>query len=229
MATISGLIHVVTKDGPVDRIIEPVHSDNFNLHLNEDHSYMIGIDQSTSCTGFSILSTDMNIHVVIDFLNSDSDKNQYLRAFRGFLFSICKGQKITLLVHEEPVPQQVQKYSSRVLQELVGHLKEWIASIPELEDAEIKSLYPQSWKSKVIDRDAAASNGGFKKRAKSKAAISEDVCKIFPYLCQYRARHFSKDYDCFDATGILIGWILLSHNEKGEEQIYGLKKTKHVD
>lgn len=234
MSRIAGCIHFVQKNsvGELEDktvMIEPCYYEDLNIILKKDRTYMVGIDQSTSCTGIYIRESAGLIDLVLDVKRDGMEKETFYRELEGLLKKLLKDLKVGLLVHEEPVPNKKQYYSGKVLLELKGRLRDWVSKIPALEKASIVSIYPQSWKSMILDKQAAKESGEtLAKRGKVKSKIAQDVCRYTPWFNEYRERHFSTDYDAFDATGILLGYLQAAFNEDGTRKIYGMQEKKHT-
>ena len=233
MATVAGSIHLRKRlsDGTVqesDIPIDGCYASNFSLKLAKNLHYMVGIDQSTSCTGFYVRECSGRIETLFDVRRGADDTEEFFKNLKFILKSVFEDTIVDLVVHEEPVPNLKQAYSGRILSELKGRLQEWIKEIPAFQNATIKRLYPQSWKKFIMDAKAAKAAGTtVAKRMKSKAAISEDVCKILPYFKAYRDLHYSVDYDAFDACGILVGYLAAAFDSDGNRKIYSIQEKRH--
>lgn len=213
---------VITCTNPKKAILLPPGSLNkMSIKLDHKRVWDIGIDQSTSCTGICVQSTDNRFQLLFDVYR---DKAMLKKDFYKDLFNLLRRlvmeQTIRLVVMERPAPKAM--YASRVLEELKGHVEEWISQIPELEAAKSDSLFPQTWKSYIVDKSKG------KNRFKDKRAISADLCDRFPLLNDYRLRYPYTDYDSFDACGILNGYLAYAYTQSGEEKIHGTKEKRHV-
>lgn len=234
MSRIAGCIHFVQKNekGELEDktvMVAPCYYEDLNIILKKDRTYLVSIDQSSSCTGIYIKESTGLIDMVLDVKRDGMEKEIFYRELEGLLKKLLKDIRVSLLVHEEPVPNRAQYYSGKVLLELKGRLRDWIAKIPSLQEASIVSIYPQSWKSLVLDKQAAKDAGEtMTKRGKSKAKIALDVCRYAPWFDEYRKFKFSTDYDAFDAVGILTGYIFAAFNEDGTRKIYGIQEKKHT-
>ena len=173
---------------------------DLNIKLSTRLSYDVSLDQSSTCTGIAIVSVDNNIRIILDCMRDTGDRDEFYRELYRVLKKIVHGQKIRHIICENPPPVQGQKYSSRLLLELLGRISAWVEEIPELRAAEFGKIFPQSWKPFIINKEKG------KGRDKVKALIAEDICDILPEFNTYRERHVSKDYDGFDAMGILLGY-----------------------
>lgn len=204
----------------MNQIITPIYSTEFHLKLNRNFVYDIGIDQSSTCTGIFIKSVDDTVRIIIDVRRDTGDAYTFYRELKYFIKSLVKDQKIRNVVCEDPPPVEGRRYTTKFLNELLGRVSEWMDDIDEFHDAEFSKILPQSWKSLVMDKSKG------KNRSKSKECISEDICDIYPEFRAYRDYHFSKDYDGFDACGILTGFLRYSYtdNGKGIRMIAGAKR-----
>lgn len=220
MARIYGVVSVPSVNYYSE--IRCVPEYQFSLTLNKDCVYDIGIDQSSSCTGIAIISTDKRIRIIMDCMRDTGDREEFYRQLYRILKNLVHGQKIRHVVCETPPPVQGKQYTSRILLELLGRLSAWIEEIPELRNAEFGKIFPQSWKPFVVD----TSKG--KGRDKIKACIAEDICDILPEFDTYRERHVSRDYDAFDACGILLGYLAYSYDASGYRMISGVQEKRHT-
>lgn len=227
MALLSGCIYVKSIDKL--QIIEPCRSYDASVHLSKKYAYLIGIDQSTSCTGFFIMNTNMTLFILLEFKRDSNDKEVFYRDLEGFLRELLDGVKVTMVIHEEPVPSKIAPSANAILTELKGRLRSWISSNPALQGAEVHSIYPQTWRSRVLNKEALKKRGlTMNQVIKSKAKMADEMCLMFPFFREYRNRHFSYDYDAFDAIGILIGYMKYAFNENGQRMICGTIEKRHA-
>lgn len=201
--------------------IPHVHTSLFNLKLIHDLTYDIGIDQSSSCTGIAIRSIDKDINILIDIRRDCGDKESFYREVKGILRGLITGLKIRSIVCEDPPPVTGKRYASAILLELRGIVSGWVETIPELAQAEFSSVYPQTWKSFIVDKSKG------KGRSNIKACIAEDICDIVPGFNQYRTVYASNDYDSFDAFGILAGYQMYAYTDEGLPLICGKIESRH--
>ena len=155
-------------------------------------------------------------------MRDTGDRDEFYRELYRVLKKIVHGQKIRHIICENPPPVQGQKYSSRLLLELLGRVSAWVEEIPELRAAEFGKIFPQSWKPFIINKEKG------KGRDKVKALIAEDICDILPEFNTYRERHVSKDYDGFDAMGILLGYRAYTYDIDGNRKISGIQERRHT-
>ena len=194
------------------------------INLDEKEVWDIGIDQSTSCTGLTIMNAEETVAGTFDLHRDRSlDDRVFYRELKQFLTRLVANKKVRILVFEKPVPNPRFKSAQHVLYELKGRLEEWVYEIPELENAKIfDSIYPQTWKSLVMDKSAG------KNRANKKIEIARDMIKLFPALREYGQAYPYTDYDGFDSLGILTGFKRYAFNEVGMEQIHGTIEKRHT-
>ncbi len=218
MAKVSATYSIksVNKSG----IIIPMQDDMFELTLAKGVAYDIGIDQSSTCTGIAISSIDDNINVIIDVRNDSFNKETFYRELRSLLKRLVHGMQIRLVVCEDPPPVKNKYYSSAVLLELRGRVSAWMTEIEELSQADFRSIFPQSWKPFIVDKSKGPNRSNIKK------CIAEDVCAIIPDFEKYMV-YAPKDYDSYDAYGILAGYKKYAFNEKGQPLICGKIEKKH--
>lgn len=219
MTEVSGVITCTSPERVIPVSQSPLNK--LSIRLNTNCTWDIGIDQSTRCTGICVQSTDGRFQILFDAHRDGAmlGKDFYKDLF-NFLKRLVCGQNVRLVVLERPAPKAM--YASRVLEELKGHVEEWLNQIPELEDAKSDALFPQTWKSYVVDKSKG------KNRANDKWAISADLCDRFPLLSDYREHYPYTDYDSFDACGILNGYLSYAYTQSGDEKIHGIKEKRHV-
>lgn len=219
MNVISGVIGLPKRNRelPIDRC----SVDSFNLKLTND-TWMIGIDQSTTNSGIALISAKLDFVILLDLhRDKNLEKKIFYRDFFYLLRKLVDGKNIKLLVLEKPVPSKYRN-AGNVLRELKGHLDDWIEMIPEFENTYLGELYPQSWKSVVVN------TGKGKNRFNDKQAIASDLVDMFPCLERYYLTYPYSDYDSFDALGILLGYLQLAFDSDGNPAIYSSTEKKHV-
>ena len=219
MAIVSACIKYYSKN--FDSCVPPTPNDLFSVILPRDKTYDIGLDQSSSCTGIAIRSIDGDLEMIVDVRNNSFNKNTFYRELKGVLRKLVNGRNIRLVVCEDPIPAKGKKYASTVLLELRGQISAWMEEIPEFNQASFNSLYPQSWKSLIVDKSKG------KHRSNDKECIASDICDIVPRFRKYKNIYASKDYDAFDAFGILLGYIRYAYTEAGVPKICGKIEKRH--
>lgn len=216
---------IITKDVPgyksMAKIVPVMSVANFNLGLLKDRQWAIGIDQSTSCTGLCFRDLSGEYRIILDLYHDQQvSKVKYFRDLFYLLKRCVEGCDIRYLVYERPAPKDM--YASRVLQELKGHLEDWIDNIPEFEFTVVESMFPQTWKKYIVDKSKG------KGRTRIKSAIAQDLVDRFPLLQDYYDIYPFKDYDSFDATGIIEGYFMYAFDSVGNEKIHGVIEKSHV-
>jgi hypothetical protein len=171
--------------------------------LPENREYSIGIDQSTSCTGFYLTDRDTSFHLIGDITPYDSTRDTLYKSMEIFIKRMVKGKQIDLFVIEAPLPYGSGK-RNKVLMELFREIRGWKEIIPELSllaENKFTTIPPNVWKKHIVDSSKGTN------RTRSKVLMAEDLLDKFPEL-----RHFfditdsRSDYDAFDAAGVLHGY-----------------------
>lgn len=219
MAIVSACIQYYSKN--FDSCVPPTPNDLFSVVLPRNKVYDVGLDQSSSCTGIAIISTDNDLEMIVDVRNNSFNKDTFYRELKGVLRKLVYERNIRLVVCEDPVPAKGKKYASTVLLELRGRISSWMEEIPEFNQASFNSLYPQSWKSLVVDKSKG------KHRSNDKECIASDICDIVPGFRKYKNIYATKDYDAFDAFGILLGYRRYAYTEAGVPKICGKIEKMH--
>lgn len=220
MARISGLIDYTAKK--FRKMILPEPHYNFSLILPENLVYDVALDQSSSCTGIAIFSTDNQLKILLELARDTGNKETFYRDVKQVLANIVKGRVVRLVICEDPPPVKGKMYSSRVLLELRGRVESWMEIIPEFNSAKFCSIFPQSWKTLVMDKSKG------KGRSSVKKCIAEDVTDIFECFRIYYNNAFNKDYDGFDAVGILEGYRRYAFSPEGIPLICGTQEKRHT-
>lgn len=226
MAVIAG-IAFSTKDQKKSLIL-PTYSSTFHLKLFPDRHYKVALDQSSTCTGIAICDTMNDTYVMLDFQRDSNSKETFYTELFGFLYETFQNSDVDLLVYERPVPSH--SYARAVLTELKGKLDEWIPRIPGFRNAYVDSLYPQSWKKFIVNtkKGGIIVGGKKKRRGDIKKLVASDICEILPLAEDYFNVCISKDYDSFDALGILLGFQMYAFDERGNMKIHGVEETSHA-
>lgn len=206
-----------------DSIIPETSAKQFSLILKKDISWYVGIDQSTSCTGIALVSNEGSFVVLLDVKrDKNAPKEEYFRDLRRILINLFKNQSITVIANELPVPDKSKRFSQSVLTEFLGRLNAWLDDIPELEDAQRGQLFPQVWRSYVVDKSKGPH------RSTIKAEVAQDLVDNYPGLEYYYKFYHTDDYDSFDALGIILGYIRYAFTDDGYPRIHGIKEKRHV-
>lgn len=194
------------------------------INLDKNDVWDIGIDQSTSCTGITVMNVNETIGGIFDLHRDKALEDRvFYHELKQFLQRLVENKKVRILVYEKPIPKPQFKNAQRVLYELKGRLEEWIYDIPELGEANvIDSVFPATWKSLVMDKSKG------KNRSNNKLEIARDLIDIYPALREYGLAYPYTDYDGFDSLGILTGFKRYAYNKVGMEQIHGTMEKRHV-
>ena len=220
MAIVSAAISV--RSANFNKVINPVYADLFSLSLKSGVTYDIGIDQSSFCTGIGIQSLDSDINIIIEVRNNASTKTSYYRELKGILHNLVLGHDIRNVICEDPPPVKNKRYSSQVLLELRGQVEEWCEEVAELQKANFRSIFPQTWKARVVKKEKG------KNRSNNKECIASDICDDYPEFEYFKNEFSARSYDAFDAVGILIGYKKYAYSEDGLPMICGKMESRHT-
>ena len=227
MAIISGII--CRNSTQKHFLIPPVLLDNLSsLRLPKSDGYIVAFDPSTSCTGIAAISLNRDFYALFDVRNDLQSKDNFFRDIFRFIYQLFATQRAPLIIHEHMPPQ---RYANGVaLLELEGALKEWIKRIPGFDQSRVEKILPQSWKTFVVDPNKPGDyvKGKKKRRCDCKNLIAEDVTALYPLLDPYLRCTPAKDYDSFDAMGIIHGYLDYAYDEQGRPKICGLEEKTHT-
>ena len=204
-------------------IIDKQAANYFNLKLTKNTSWYVSFDQSTSCTGICLKAADNSFLILLDVIHDKSmTKDEYYRDLRRVIVNFAKGATFRIVVNEKPIPSNDKVHARNTLLELLGRLSTWLNDIPEFDHAQRGALFPQTWKSLVMDKSKG------KHRSNIKAEIASDLVDVFPELRYYYDFYHTDDYDSFDALGILQGYLAYAFDEEGNPQIHGSLEKRHT-
>ena len=225
MAAVSGII----VKGSAYQCIPTMQLDFFKLSLEKNKTYAVGIDQSTTCMGIFILETNLKSYALLEIKREADVKEVFFRGIKGLLRTLFDGITVSSIVIEEPFPSKFAPTSSMILKELKGRVIDWCGEIPAFSGISVHTVYPQTWKSFIATKKVAKSmDVKVADITKSKTLMADAICNILPPLYNYKILHFAKDYDGFDACGILLGYHMYSHTSNGTPRICGIKEQRHV-
>lgn len=215
---------VIIKPGTGKQfIIGQTLAKELKLVLSADTSWYMGIDQSTTCTGIALKAANKSFIILLDVMRDKNlPKDDYYADLRRLLARIARDRKFDIVINEKPIPSTDKRYASTVLLEFLGRLSVWLDSIMEFDDALRDGIYPQVWKSMIMNPAKG------KNRSKFKSEVAEDIVDIYPELENYYLNWHTKDYDAFDALGILDGYIRYAFTPDGYPMIHGTKEKKHT-
>lgn len=190
----------------------------FVLRYSEGHKFYLGVDASTTCTGFCLARDDMNLHLLIDFRRHDTPKELYINNLKDLFKGLVKGLDMSILVVESPI-QQIGNHATEVLNSLAHSIRDIIRDIPEFDNIKLFRINPNSWKS-YIHKEGTGLD-----RYNNKACLAEDLVEKYPIFAPHLKRigsldYPAGDYDSFDATGILYFHLHTRFNENGDEFNY---------
>lgn len=186
----------------------------FKKKLPKGTGVYVSLDQSTTCTGVVIASEDFRIICQMDFMRKETDKYTYKLQLKDFIDWLVTDLKVKLLVIENPLNIR-GNHATEVLQDLFKYIKNIKDDIDELKQVPFDTIFPQQWKECVVNKSKG------KYRTGIKYEIASDICDIYPVLKNYLDVCPAKDYDSFDALGILLGYLKQHYNSEGKEIVYG--------
>lgn len=221
MNSITGVVTVRSLNRVIN--VNPQSIQNFSMKLRSDRVWRIGIDQSTTCCGICVQDRSKDFQILFDIKRDKNlEKRVYYSDLKNFLRRLVANMQVDLIVWEIPVPSKKSKTAGNVLRELKGHLEEWVEEIPELQEAKQDSLYPQTWKSLVMNPKKG------KNRSNIKSEVAADIVDLNPLLQLYYNAYPYSDYDSFDACGILNGYIDYAYTPEGLPMIHGSMEKTHI-
>lgn len=198
-----------------------------NLSLPDNVPLRVGFDQSTSCIGLSIKDAMGNMKIICDLHNDKLQPDEFffeeVRAFLRRTFT--DNLKIDLIASEAPPPSTKSSYTRDLLNKLHGRITEWCAVIPCFSRARYVTIYPQTWKARVPNTHEGMRT--IDRNNKSKLAMAEDICTLNPLFTEYKDNYLFKDYDGFDAYGIISGAEQVALTDDGYPKIYHIKEKQH--
>lgn len=182
--------------------------------FDDNERFYLSLDQSTTCTGISIRNTRETVLCQMDFLRLNTPKELFIEQLYKLVSNLVRGLRLSLIVIEKPLPIRHSR-SASVLNSLAREIKSWQTKIDEFYGVPFDSIFPQQWKEKVLDKKKG------KHRYNIKSEIAKDVCDIFPMLNRYRQKCLATDFDSFDATGIMSGYLRQHFSSDGSKINFG--------
>lgn len=196
-----------------------------------DLEYLIGIDQSTTCTGIFIRDIDRTVEMVIDFHRMGDRVDDYINTLLLLLEWCMRGKRVKLFVYEA-LPKGMKK--NPVLEMLHKRIDKWRVSshvFSKLDNTTFGDIPPVMWKKHNYlgdrRRSEMASNEFTEKRT-----LAEDIVHVRPHFKEFLERSKSIDLDAFDAIGILEGYIkehYLEGNIKEDKRKIGGEMSYYHD
>ena len=222
MNKVTGVILSVKSGGY--HLIEPEPMKGFNIDFGTKASFEweIGIDPASKYTGIALVDSKTRIIILLDCIRDTREPmEQYYTDLYYLLKRLVHQRNIVRTIVEIPFIVKGHGVSNQVLLALKGKIESYVQDIPELLESEFIQIYPNTWKSRVVN----PSKG--KNRYNAPGTVAEDLCDVFPSLSVYRERCTSGDLDAFDALGIVLGYRLYAYNGDGSKKICGHKEHSH--
>lgn len=200
------------------RLLGKIEADLSQLEpkLPANRIYRIGIDQSTSNTGFYLTDQDCTFHFIGDMSPNGSERHRFYADMRSFISRLLDGRAVDLCAIEKPIPYGSGK-RNKVLMELKKEINTWKGLIPAFRGLSADRYVDVdigTWKKHMVNPKKG------KGRTRSKSLMAEDMVEKFPELAPLLSFYSpSTDYDAFDAFGILQGH-LVERNIGGSEDNY---------
>ena len=171
--------------------------------LNDQQTYQIGIDQSTTQTGIAIKTYDTNKLVyMLDYINEGMlHYKDYIGMFVTALEYLLRQIPVKRLVYEEHSHiRGDSKYASKVLRNLADNISKVQLKFPS---TEFCTTSPVVWRSTFLPKDI------YKGRMKDnniKLYVVEECLRRYPNIIKYKS-YVGDSYDSFEALGILDGFL----------------------
>lgn len=179
-----------------------------------DKKYYLGLDQSTTCTGITITDEEYSFAVLLDFARKSTDVETYKFQLKNLVTLLVSDLELKQIIIEQPLYIK-GNHATSVLMDLKKYIKSWRNDIPEFYQVPFDTIFPQQWKEVVVNKKKG------KYRTSSKAATAADICDMFPLLEEYRLTCPAKDFDSFDAFGIVYGYRRQHYSQDGNDLNYG--------
>lgn len=173
-----------------------------SLALPKSYSYLVAIDQSTTCTGIYIQDVNDTINFICDFQRME-DVGQYTERLLLFLRKLLKDRQVSLFVYEA-LPTGAMP--NIVLEKLHRQISGWRKTDPmfaNFTNRTFDDIPPGIWKSHVYLGPSKDIANAFNTKSQIAAHICEQKPNLLPFLQEIK----SKDYDAFDACGIMLGYL----------------------
>lgn len=184
-----------------------------NLGLDENKTYQISLDQSTSCTGIFIKDYKNTEAYMIEFSRPNEwQADDYIFALENLLHGICSGKLISHIIYERPISNKNYR-SSQVLFQLEGMIRSLVKRYDEFRSARLEFIENQSWRSVVIKKE-------YKDMNDRKEASRHSIVSIYDWSSIY-GYSIGKDNDIFEAMGVMFGWFINSFDTLGRPYVRG--------
>lgn len=172
------------------------------LALPKAYKYIVGIDQSTTCTGIYIQDVNDTINFICDFQRVE-DVGIFTEKLLVFLKKLLRDREVVQFVYEA-LPTGAKP--NLVLEKLHKQISGWRTSDPifsNLNPMTFDDIPPGMWKSHVYLGPTSEVANAFNTKSQIAAHICEQKPNLLPFLGEIK----SKDYDAFDACGIVMGYL----------------------
>lgn len=173
-----------------------------------DLDYLVGIDQSTTCTGIYIRDVDGKIDLICDYHRMTDRVDDYVDQLLRLLEYFLRGKRVKLFVYEA-LPKGMKE--NPVLERLHKTVDGWRTSSPtfrELNSRTFGDIPPTMWKRHNYLGERERSGEQESHAFTEKRTLAEDIVVAKPHLKDFLDNSISKDLDAFDAAGILEGYLL---------------------
>lgn len=199
------VIRVAGRIDGLDRTFMDRWTGLFPLYFKPSLEYYLGLDQSTSRTGIYLRSKGREEYIQIEFPRNSLEMYEYELQLEEFLAKLIKGLKVKLVAMEKPV-EFANRSANAPLQAFRKTVKNILRRIlPDLKPIE---MHPSVWKSNMgINPSKLAKQYKEKKIRNKKEEIAKTLVNKFPEL-KTMLLMSTKDYDSFDAVGILEAALL---------------------
>ena len=162
---------------------------SFNkLVLPTNRNFYIGVDQSTSAVGISIIEQSTEeLVALIDLINNFTDKRDFMEVTVKMIKLLTKGGNVPLIVMEDIYDYNEKLFSLRTL--LKRNFKE------------AKFVKPPVWRKGFLAEENTSA-----KREIIKGIVINKVLREHPELLHY-CKQIGKDFDSLEAYGIIKGYL----------------------
>ena len=190
------------------------------LRLDTEDTWQLAMDQSTSNSGIFIKNyTNTKAYMIEVSRDKGVDADEYIFNLEMFIHKICEGCKFTHLVYERPIKCESFR-SDQVLFQLEGILRAMVRRYPEFMTARLDYIENSSWRSVVVDTERFS---GYSRKEQSAKSIEA----IYPWVNGY-CGSLGKDFDVFEAMGVMFGWFYNSFDKLGRPYVRGDKYTGNI-
>ena len=184
---------------------------DLDISLSPDKVYQIGLDQSTSCCGVFIKDYANTEAYMIELKGQTGKADDNIFTIELFLHKLCQAAKVSHLIYERPIKTD-NFQSSRVLFQLEGTIRALNKRYDEFKPARLEYIENSSWRRVVILKHLE--NDGRKR------ASMESMHAIFDFSNFYD-ESLGKDYDVYEAMGVMFGWFINSYDALGRPYVRG--------